>query len=515
MYTGQLFVSELTRDEVSQAATYLQIYPIIDLLKETSPDKEFENIEKPSSKPANYSKSIEELSGNNEYDSDNTIVDDTDLIAAFNSISKENLESRDRRKHPRKQSLTAIRKSGDLDVSDFTAIKQEKFDHEYERSKKVDEVDVETHLEVDPDYIPEPETKSKTVKKSQNNSKAKRKSVSTNAEKDALPKAAKIHQSKPEKKAQPKVASKPMPKIQLKKTRGKGSIKKSVTKSKSQEKLKSKVTLPAPIPRPVKKTTVKKEKISEDAKGKTVTKPRKVYKPNKDGKCVCKFCNKKFPAFVFLRKHLLIRHKEKFADEWGFSRYLLKHYSGSSKYIESCSVDISGKKNVYKCSKCKRTFNRYSLHRLHFKRDHLMKKVKVHGQFSIISKRLKKLENLLQGILQKSNLKIKTESTEGSEPVFGTKPKKIKTAECDICNKMFVNEFTLKIHRKNMHGIEPERKYRTGVAEERRARESTKLFQCADCEKYMTSQYSLQKHIKVCHVRIQWGGQGVLTSPEK
>ena len=468
-------MSRLTRDEISKAATYLQIYPVIDLLKETAPDKDF------AATFGDCTKNIEDLGDHsNDYDSENTIVDDTELIAAFNTMNEESPEAKDRQKHPRKQSVTArFRKSRDSGDLHFTTIKQENLDDDYERVKKNN---LDVRLNKDPDFDIESE-KTKSVKKSQNTAKEKRKSQPTNLEKTE--------------KLQPlKVYPKSLPKIELRITRSRSS-KLSLSKEKSKSKKKSK-SKPR-VQKPVKKIKIKKEKIKEQEMKKTVIKPHKIYKPYKKGKCVCTHCKRKFPAYVVLRKHLLVFHKQKFVDEWEFSRYLIKYYSGSSKYIESCSVDISGHKNIYKCSKCKKSFDKYSLHCLHFKRHHMMKRIKLHGQFFIISKKLKRLENLLQGIIQKSNLKIKTESQVKGKSAgsFQDRPKKLKTAECSICNKMFVNELTLKVHQRKMHGIEPKRKYRVGVAAEKKARESTKLFQCADCEKYMVSQYALQKHLKV------------------
>ena len=62
------------------------------------------------------------------------------------------------------------------------------------------------------------------------------------------------------------------------------------------------------------------------------------------------------------------------------------------------------------------------------------------------------------------------------------KPKREYTAcECEICNKSFKNEYTLKTHMNTIHNKERQ------------------TFICPHCQKPIKSKYYLQKHIRVIH----------------
>ena len=505
MYTGQLFVSQLTRDAVWQAATYLQIYPVIDLLKETAVEEE---QPKDSASPLKHEDHIPAVVASlqektNDYDSDNTIVDDNDIAATFNNLNEvDSNAEKGRKKHPRKQKVTAKRlgKSPNEKI-DYTAIKEEKLDEGYEKMPK------SSKTSQGPVNKEEPESEiQKEMEKSQGTTKSRRKNTPSKSESEPLTRlvlrsskrlAKKKSKSKGRSRSRKRSKKKydfqePVLKLKVKTEKVKVEEPNKVT-MKNKKVLKIKDGDIQPTKRRKRLVTVKKENVSQ----KTVPKQRKVVKPCMKKKCVCRHCDKKFPGFIFLRRHLLNHHKEKFVDDWQFSRYLIRFYSGISKYIENCTVDISGHKNKYKCTKCKRAFTKYSLHCLHFKRHHMMSRHRLRGKFFTISRKLKSLENLLKRILQKST-KLEPDQTLKTTGSFeDSRPKKIKTVECSHCHKKFVSELTLKVHQKKMHGVEPPRKYRVSVAAERKARESTKLYQCPECEKYMVSQYALQKHLKV------------------
>lgn len=510
MYTGQLFVSDLTRSAVSEAATYLQIYPVIDLLKEIADENLTPNAE---------DKPITEIPQTTTgYDSENTIVDDNELLATFNTSEEEKRKhGKGRKKHPRKQRVTArrLRKSKYSTKETYTAIKVEKDDDAFEKIEKGGKNQNVTAAENEPDNNPDTVNK-KQFKKSYEMPRTRQKGLSLKSGFEPSTKMV-LRNSKVENKKskselkeglRQKSKRKSKPKYEVEETVKKIKIKREKLKAvadkmtvKDKKLAKSKEKTPVKVKDKRKKSVIVMEENEPDtaiqSQSKSV-KTRKVYKPSKQDRCVCEYCKETFPGFVFLRKHLLVCHKHGFVHDWEFSRYLIKFYSGIIRNVGNCTVDNKSNKHKYRCTECMNTFSKYSLYCLHFQRRHMKKNLKLHGKFFIISQKLKHLENFLSGILQarhKKDVKLKSAPKLQNE----MKVKKVKTAECSHCNKRFVNDLTLRVHQKKMHGIEPVRKYRIGVKDEKKNREATKLFPCALCEteKFMVSQYALQKHLRV------------------
>ena len=513
MYTGQLFVSDLTRNAIFEAATYLQIYTVLDLLKETAKD-DFTTDRQHGSAGAKVYTEMSDQDTATGYDSENTIVDDAELLATFNTIAEEENEfTKGRNRHPQKATKRS-RKSRDwVEDETYTAIKVEKdIDYDdYENDRQtVNKNSEKVIADTDPDFEPYLDNQ-KHMKQSKDRSK--RRSKGRLFKPDSEPSGSsgkKRSKSDLKEKTKSKRKSKnrneneePIPKIRIKSEKVKSGKVNETARSKSKNKRVLQVKEDGPVKIVVKGNSlvkIKQEKgVETPAKSspKKQRKVRKVFKPSKKDKCACTHCRKKFPGYVFLRKHLLVRHKQSFSDDWEFSRYLIKFYSGISKYVENCTVDIRGHKNKYRCTKCKKTYKKYCLFCLHFQRDHMKKNPNFRGKFNffIISRKLKRLENFLCGILE---AKSQSELKEKVKLNIKDKVKKVKTAQCNYCYKMFVNDQTLRAHQKKMHGIQPSRKYLV-LREEKRSRGESKWFECAlcQCEKYMVSQYALQKHLRV------------------
>ena len=516
MYTGQLFVSDLTRTAISEAATYLQIYPVLDLLKEAAKDDFPTNEQHGNPEGKGYTEMSDQGAATG-YDSENTIVDESELLATFSTLAEEEQEiaKSSNKKTQKAKSSKKVTKDLQGDKT-FTAIKfikvEKDLDYDdYEndslivkRKKRKDTDDL------DSDFDPGLEKEKHVNKKSKDKSRRSKSQVS---ETDSGPKtrsgnkAAKIdtkEKSKPKRKSKHRNENEePMsvPKVRIKTEKVKVGKENKVKNKKGLQ-----VKQNGPIKLVVKGKTAVKIKQEKREGAQSMSSPKrekkvlKVFKPlNKNYSCA--HCKRKFAGHVFLRKHLLVRHKQSFNEDWEFSRYLIKFYSGISKYVENCTVDIRGHKNKYKCTKCKKVYNKYSSYCLHFQRDHMTKNPNFGGKykFFLISRKLKRLEIFLRRVLEaksKRHLKQKLKARmKKREP-------KVKTAECEHCNKKFVNQMTLRAHQKHMHGIQvPSKKY--NKRDLKRVSTELKLFPCPLCEleRYMISQNVLQKHLKVSAVK--------------
>ena len=519
MYTGQLFVSELTRNAISEAATYLQIYPVLDLLKEVAVDN-FATSKKDGDRGGKEYKELSDTDMGTGYDSENTIVDDSEILASFSTLGEEGskVTKADNKKLKKgKEVKESGRAAKELQggVETYTAIKVERdlgyneF-YEYENDSQIVQAKTWKNADnLDSDFEPDYENEKQRDKKLNTNSKKRKKQVSKTesgpkiktSNKEVKSDLAEKTKPSPKKKSKTRDENKEpltVPKIKIKTEKAKIG-KEDKLNDKKKRVLQVKKDGPVKIVVKGNKTVkIKQEKVEGDLSKSCPKKQKRVWKvvkPLNKGKHSCTHCKRKFPGHVFLRKHLLACHKQSFNEDWEFSRYLIKFYSGIRKYIENCIVDIRGQKNKYRCTKCKKLFKKYSLFCLHFQRVHMTKNPNFGGKykFFLLSRKLKHLENFLRKVLEAKN---KKDFKKKLKAKLKKREPKIKTEECEYCNKMFVNQGTLRAHQRHMHGsmVPPTRNKKLGVS-------GVRLFQCSMCEveKYMVSQNSLQKHLKVSH----------------
>ena len=78
-------------------------------------------------------------------------------------------------------------------------------------------------------------------------------------------------------------------------------------------------------------------------------------------------------------------------------------------------------------------------------------------------------------------LKAKLNQLENKYKKLKNPKREYSSCECEICNKTFKNEYTLKTHMNTIHN------------------EQRKTFICPHCGKSIKSKYYLQKHIRTVH----------------